>query len=395
MLPFSICLVWVFGVMMRGVKTYSDRLLVVVLLLACIYFFCDANFVSRYVDSKMLVVLDIISQFVTLAFFPMACIYIRSLADDSPVGFSAYLLLLPSLLLGTIACVVYGLLGFEESARLLQSLGPERAELASIDVLHRAQHVVCTNAYNLAQLVFMFCSMVYIIFHLVFDKFSFTHLVPFFKGNKPSLVSNMVCISFVFMFLICGIRILLGRSWLIDHKAISALLSLALSFFIFLIGYVVAVPALPGGYINIERLMHPFDAMRQPRQEYLDSINSGPVANMPLGGYEKLSKSFSDVMLEQQWFLRPDLTIEELSSQLATNRTYISKLVNIQYGMPFRDYVNKLRIDYSKTLMLDEPDASIDYIAPKSGFNSASQFIRKFKELEQVTPTTWRNQHRR
>jgi YesN/AraC family two-component response regulator len=59
--------------------------------------------------------------------------------------------------------------------------------------------------------------------------------------------------------------------------------------------------------------------------------------------------------------------------------------------MPFRDYLNKLRIDHAKQLIKDEPDAVIDYISAKSGFQSSTQFIRKFKESEGVTPAVWRD----
>ena len=160
---------------------------------------------------------------------------------------------------------------------------------------------------------------------------------------------------------------------------------------LFLIGYVSAIPSLPGGYLNLERMRHPFSAMRQSRQEFLQGIDSGPIASVPAKGYDKIMDSFNKYMITDQGFLNPDMTIDMISHQLETNRTYVSKLVNIYYGMPFRDYLNKLRLDHAKTLMKDEPDAVIDYIALKSGFQSSTQFIRKFKDSEGVTPAVWRN----
>ena len=62
--------------------------------------------------------------------------------------------------------------------------------------------------------------------------------------------------------------------------------------------------------------------------------------------------------------------------------------------MPFRDYLNKKRMDYARQLMMDEPDASLEYIAVKSGFQSSTQFIRKFRETEGVTPTVWKTMQR-
>ena len=119
-------------------------------------------------------------------------------------------------------------------------------------------------------------------------------------------------------------------------------------------------------------------------------IDSDPVAER-LTGYDKIMDSFNDLMVKQEGFLDPNMTIDEISRRLNSNRTYVSKLVNIYHGMPFRDYLNKMRIDYSKRLMTDEPDAALDYISAKSGFQSSTQFIRKFKELEGLTPTAWKS----
>ena len=95
-------------------------------------------------------------------------------------------------------------------------------------------------------------------------------------------------------------------------------------------------------------------------------------------------------MVKERGFLNPSLTIEEIASVLNSNRTYVSKVVNLCYGMPFRDYLSKLRLDFSKQLMADEPDASLEYIATKSGFQSSTQFIRKFRETEGITPKVWK-----
>jgi AraC-like DNA-binding protein len=101
-------------------------------------------------------------------------------------------------------------------------------------------------------------------------------------------------------------------------------------------------------------------------------------------------ESFKQYMDKDRGYLNPSLTIEEISRVLNTNRTYVSRLVNLYYGMTFRDYLNQRRLEYSKQLMNDEPDASLDYIASKSGFQSSTQFIRKFRETEGLTPTVWK-----
>ena len=194
---------------------------------------------------------------------------------------------------------------------------------------------------------------------------------------------------FFIYFTLWGICVIFYHLFLDITSPWSAAWSIVTALSLFLIGYVATVPSLPGGYMSLERLRHPFTAMRQSPQEYLSSINSGPVAESQTG-YDKIMDSFRDLMETRQGFQNPSITIDEIATELNTNRTYVSKLVNIYYGMPFRDYLNKLRMDFAKQLMQDEPDASIEYIAAKSGFQSSTQFIRKFKEMENTTPAAWR-----
>ena len=114
------------------------------------------------------------------------------------------------------------------------------------------------------------------------------------------------------------------------------------------------------------------------------------MAGVASSGYDKIMDSFRKYMDKDHGYLNPSLTIEEIARVLNTNRTYVSKLVNLYYGMSFRDYLNTKRLEYSKQLMTDEPDASLDYISAKSGFQSSTQFIRKFRETEGLTPTVWK-----
>lgn len=140
----------------------------------------------------------------------------------------------------------------------------------------------------------------------------------------------------------------------------------------------------------MDRMRHPFTAMNQSTQEFLQGIDSGPMAGATTSGYDKIMNSFRQHMEKEQGFLNPTLTIEEIARMLNTNRTYVSKLVNLYYGMSFRDYLSSKRLEYAKWLMTYEPDASLDYIAAKSGFQSSTQFIRKFRETEGITPTLWK-----
>lgn len=394
LLPFSMCIVWSVVLLMRGRKhsSYLLKMLLAIMLLSALYFFCDANIVYPGVSAKTLVLSDVLMRFAALSLFPMVCFFIKSLTDDNPVAPVAYLLLLPALLMGTATIMIYGMMGFDEVALVLNKGSLDALQMYDL-VLVRAQSIVCTYLYGVLMSISLLVTFCFIVVNLINNKFIFGHIKGFI-GGKPSLVANVVCSIFIIFFVICILRMYVGRIWMIEHQGWASVFSIAMFFVAFAIGYVCIINPLPGGYINLDRLTHPFDAMRESRQEYIDKIDSGPVAALRHSGMDRLQADLNVLINEKKIFLNPTLTIEDLSKELGTNRTYVSKFVNLTYGMPFRDYLNKLRLDHAKRLMLDEPDAVLDYISSSSGYNTLSQFIRKFKEVEGVTPTTWRNAQR-
>ena len=350
---------------------------------------------APYPRYDRMVIYDIIMQLASLSVFPTICIYIRSLYEESKENPSTYLLFLPSVLQTTSGVVVTSLLGFGHSADVLSGLISGSLIRDRLDVLERAYMLMSHDVYYSLFFISLSLSLIYVFSKLFTGKFKFIHIISFLRGQKSSFVANILCLFFVIYFVFWGICLIFPNVFMQTASIWSSLWSVSAAFVLFLIGYVSAIPSLPGGYINIERLRHPFSAMRQSRQEFLQGIDSGPIANMPSKGYDKIMESFNRLMIAEEGFLDPEMTIDTISHKLETNRTYVSKLVNIYYGMPFRDYLNKLRIDHAKQLIKDEPDAVIDYISAKSGFQSSTQFIRKFKESEGVTPAVWRDLHKK
>ena len=94
--------------------------------------------------------------------------------------------------------------------------------------------------------------------------------------------------------------------------------------------------------------------------------------------------------MEMEGYLKPGLTISDLSKTLYTNRTYLSSFINQTYKVTFREWICGLRIDYAKRALLEHPEVTIAEIAQKSGFLSLSNFNASFKEREEMTPAKWR-----
>lgn len=89
-------------------------------------------------------------------------------------------------------------------------------------------------------------------------------------------------------------------------------------------------------------------------------------------------------------YVRPGLTIKELSDMLHTNRTYLSEYIKTTYHLSFRDWIVGLRIEYAKRLLMQYQALTVADVSEKSGFQSPSHFIRLFKENTGCTPVKWR-----
>jgi len=98
---------------------------------------------------------------------------------------------------------------------------------------------------------------------------------------------------------------------------------------------------------------------------------------------------FQRLMTNDQLFLQPGLSLDDVAEKLKSNKTYVSKMVNQTYGIGFPEVLNILRVDYAQQYMLKHPDASQEEVARASGFLSASSFNTVFKRITGYTPKVW------
>ena len=108
------------------------------------------------------------------------------------------------------------------------------------------------------------------------------------------------------------------------------------------------------------------------------------------GNDQKLYLLFTEIqqlMESEQFYLKPSITISDVSTALGTNDKYISLSVNKFARMNFNHYINTLRIQEAKKKLLEEnTESSIQDIAIACGFGNASSFIRVFKQITGLTP---------
>jgi AraC-like DNA-binding protein len=98
------------------------------------------------------------------------------------------------------------------------------------------------------------------------------------------------------------------------------------------------------------------------------------------------------IMLEEQVYLRPDLTLPRLADALGCSVNHLSQVINAGFKVSFFDYLNQHRIQHAKALLRnpDDQNAAILNVAFTVGFNSNSAFYAAFKKCVGQTPAQYR-----
>jgi transcriptional regulator GlxA family with amidase domain len=87
-----------------------------------------------------------------------------------------------------------------------------------------------------------------------------------------------------------------------------------------------------------------------------------------------------------------DWTVEELADRSHTSPRHLGRLFKTHAGISPQAYVRKIRTAASKEL-LRQSDLSMDHIAEMTGFSSAEQMRRAWKQFEKATPSEARRSH--
>lgn len=101
----------------------------------------------------------------------------------------------------------------------------------------------------------------------------------------------------------------------------------------------------------------------------------------------ELIKKVNDYLMKN--YFDNNLSQDIIASKFSISVSYLSRLFKDQMGLNFLDYLQNLRLEKAKELLL-KSDESIATVALKVGYNSFRTFSRVFKRYEKITPTEYR-----
>ncbi|NKI23563.1 AraC family transcriptional regulator [Paenibacillus dendritiformis] len=84
------------------------------------------------------------------------------------------------------------------------------------------------------------------------------------------------------------------------------------------------------------------------------------------------------------------LSLESIAQQFSLSPSYVTRVFKGSTGLPLMRYIDTLRMEKAKEL-LRHTDAPLRKIMSEVGYNDPTNFIRKFKKSEGLTPIQYRN----
>jgi AraC-like DNA-binding protein len=87
----------------------------------------------------------------------------------------------------------------------------------------------------------------------------------------------------------------------------------------------------------------------------------------------------------------PSLYAENIAQKFNVSRNTVYNAVKIKTGYSLNEYIEKLRMQKAKSLLIDNSDMTIADIARSCGYYTTNTFYKVFKKHHRMSPSSYRN----
>lgn len=358
-LPFTVCLIWTVIFLLDGRKgwTADRRMLCIFTAISTLLYLGHA---VHFLDAPpSFSLMDVLYAGANLAVYPLFYLYLKTVADVKGIQRKDWLLLLPAVFVFLFAFVVF-LLGGRESA--VQSVYLCNKILFPLTVLYTL-----------------------VAGQLLLRKYNQSIRNFYAETEKKTLEDlSVLLLLFVITSLLSTVVSLIGRDAFV-HRFPLAIPSLLFSGLLFSVCYVASrLPFTAQDMmrdLGLESDKEPGSEVEKPQEEVSPSGD---------GHHAELMQRLDAMVREKELYKKQGLKITDLAALAGTNRTYVSNAINHCLGLPFSEYINRLRVEEAKRLIRESDGKMVmAAVAEESGFAGEATFYRHFRQLEGKTPMEW------
>ena len=116
------------------------------------------------------------------------------------------------------------------------------------------------------------------------------------------------------------------------------------------------------------------------------------VKKPPMPSFSERLKEIERIVAEwkrHKHYRRHGLKLRDVAAELGVSTCYLSNYVNTVEGMNFSAWLNSLRIEEAKRIMLKHPEMPIYEVGYKVGHPRYESFKKAFLTLTNETPEEW------
>lgn len=113
------------------------------------------------------------------------------------------------------------------------------------------------------------------------------------------------------------------------------------------------------------------------------------VKNAPIQKLKQL-QLYNDIVDYVKWNRFEPLKVSEIAVHFGYNMKYLSHLFHKAAGMSLKQYILQQKIEAASFLLTDT-NQSIKEIAMQLGYHDSHHFMKSFKQMTNLTPTSFRN----
>ena len=120
-----------------------------------------------------------------------------------------------------------------------------------------------------------------------------------------------------------------------------------------------------------------------------EDTSAQPKATSKATDLETKIAPYVEKWVEKKLYCNPNLSIKEVATQMGTNHNYLSQYLNNTLQVTFQLWLNALRIEEAKSILLSEP-LSVEEVGIRVGIPESYNFSRWFKNITGTTPLKYR-----
>lgn len=117
---------------------------------------------------------------------------------------------------------------------------------------------------------------------------------------------------------------------------------------------------------------------------------SQQTSKSPVTGRSVRKQPLNPVLDHIAEHFRESITLEVLSQVMGVTPQHLCTVFRKMMGLRIFEYINQIRIQASKSDLIDHPEKSVKAVANDCGFDDVSYFCSIFKRFEKITPGDFR-----